>query len=46
MEGNLIQVWPSTNEVQRELGYAKQNISKCCQGKYKQAYGYIWKFVT
>lgn len=43
MEGNLIQVWPSTIEVQRQLGYSQSNISKCCQGKRKTANGFIWR---
>ena len=45
-EGNLIQVWPSANEVERALGYNHGYISKCCNGRYKQAYGFIWKYIT
>lgn len=43
--GNLIQVWPSANEVQRQIGFNKGSISRCCNGKYKSAYGYIWKYM-
>ena len=46
MEGNLIQVWPSTREVERQLGYFEGGISMCCNGKCKQAYGFIWKYIT
>lgn len=27
-----------------ELGFCRSNISKCCEGKYKQANNLIWKF--
>ena len=45
-EGNLIQVWPSTIEVQRQLGYLQCHISQCCNGKLKTAYGFIWRYTT
>lgn len=31
-------------EVKRQLGYNSSNISRCCNGKYKQAYGYKWSY--
>ena len=40
----LIKVWPSMSEIQRQTDYAKGNIFKCCNGKYKQAYGFIWSY--
>lgn len=43
-EGNFIREWPSGWEVQRQTGYLRGNISLCCSGKYKQAYGYVWKY--
>lgn len=44
MEGNLINVWSSVMEVERVLGFSTGNISKCCNGKYKSAYGFIWRY--
>ena len=44
LDGTFVKEWPSTMEVQRELGFAQTNISKCCLGKRKQAYGFIWKY--
>jgi len=44
-EGELIKVWQSTREVERQLGFASSNISKAARGKYKTAYGYVWKYV-
>ena len=44
LDGNLIAEFPSTMEVERKLGFLNSNIGLCCRGKYKQAYGYIWKY--
>ena len=44
LENNLINVFPSGKEVQRQLGYLQTSISACCLGKLKTAYGYIWKY--
>lgn len=44
LDGNYIKEFSSTMEVQRQLGYAQANISLCCNGKYKHAYGYKWKY--
>lgn len=43
-QGNFIREWPSTNEVQRQLGFSIGNISRCCLGKRKQAHGFIWRY--
>lgn len=42
--GDFIREWASTHEVQRQLGFAASNISKCCLGNLKSAYGFIWKY--
>ena len=39
-------IYPSTKEVQRQLGFRQGNISKCCNGKGKTAYGHTWKYVS
>lgn len=44
LEGNLIKMFESTREVERELGYRNSNISSCARGKYKTAYGYVWRY--
>lgn len=41
---NFIKEWPSTMEIERITGFKNNNIGSCCRGKYKQAYGYIWKY--
>ena len=43
--GKLIKVWQSTMEVERQLGFDNGNISAAALGKYKTAYGYVWKYV-
>lgn len=43
-DGCFIKEWKSTMDVQRNLGFANSNISKCCRGKYAYAYGYLWKY--
>lgn len=38
-------VYPSTHEVQRQLGFSQCNISSACLGKLKTAYGLCWKYI-
>ena len=42
--GEFVKEWKSAPDVQRTIGYFHNNISNCCNGKCKSAYGYIWKF--
>jgi hypothetical protein len=41
---NLIKEWPSINEIKRVHNYSTGNIYNCCNFKYKQAYGFIWRY--
>ena len=43
-EGNLVFDFPSAKEAQRQMGFNNSNISACCIGKSKSAYGYTWKY--
>lgn len=45
LDMELIKVWPSAREAERETGFDQSTISKVARGKHKQAYGYIWKYV-
>lgn len=38
-------VYASTRDIERQLGFLHNSISQCCRGRYKQAYGYHWKYV-
>lgn len=44
LTGQVIGEFPSVREVQRQLGYSNKNISKCCIGKRKSAYNFIWRY--
>lgn len=44
LEGELVKIWDSTRECYRN-GFDNGNISKCCNGKQKTAYGFIWKYI-
>lgn len=45
LDGDLVKVWQSTNEVERQTGFDQSTICKAAKGKYKQSYGFIWKYV-
>ena len=44
-DGELVKVWQSTIEVQRQLGFDQGNITRVANGKLKTAYGYVWKYI-
>lgn len=41
----LIKIWDSMHDVERELGIDPSSISRCCKGKQKSAGGCIWKYL-
>ena len=41
--GKVVVEFPSTKEAGRN-GFDQGHVSNCCLGKYKQAYGYIWRY--
>ena len=43
-DGEFIQEWKSTHDIERNLGYFQTYISACCLGKYKSAYSFVWKY--
>lgn len=43
LEGEFVKSWNTMTEAARELNISVSGISLCCSGRYKQAYGYIWK---
>lgn len=45
LKGEVIRIWVSTREIERQLGYAHQNISSCCKGERKTHKGFIWQYV-
>ena len=45
LDGELVKIWSSAIEVQRQAGFSQGNISQVARGEHKQAYGYIWKYI-
>lgn len=45
LDGNLIKEWEYVKQITEQLGWDNSAICKCCNGKQKTAYGYIWKYV-
>lgn len=45
LEGNLLKVWKSQKEAERQLGISQPNIYKVCAGKREKAGGYKWKYI-
>ena len=43
MDGELVREWLSMMEAERN-GFCHGNVSLCCLGKRKSAYGYVWKY--
>lgn len=44
-DGELVKTWSSLTEIGKQTGFSIGNISQAANGKYKQAYGFIWKYV-
>jgi len=44
LDGEFVAEYPSAAEAGRKIGVHVSGITFCCRGKYKQAYGYIWKY--
>jgi len=43
LNGDFIKTWKTGKEIQRSLGFSQGNISSACLGRYKTAYGFVWK---
>lgn len=45
LNNNKIREFACLSVVQREFNFNLGNLSECCNGKRKTAYGYIWRYV-
>lgn len=45
LDNNLIKIWNSMSDVERELKIYVSSISSCCSGNQKTAGGFKWKFL-
>lgn len=46
LDGEFIKKWDGAREVERELGFNHGDISTCCRGKIKTAYGFVWMYAV
>lgn len=44
LDGEFVKEWKSGHDVQRNLGFNNASISRCCLGKQKSAYKFVWKY--
>jgi hypothetical protein len=44
LNGIFIKEWDGIIDATKSVGKHSTNIMRCCQGKFKQAYGFIWKY--
>lgn len=44
LNGKHIKLWSGRAEAQAALGVSGGNITSCCRGNRKTAYGYIWEY--
>lgn len=44
LNGKKLKEWTTVGEIFRELGFDKSAILRCCKGKQKKSYHFIWKF--
>ena len=44
LDNILVKEYSSTKQVERDNGFNHSHISACCNGKYKQMYGFKWKY--
>lgn len=46
LDDEVIDMFDSTMDVQRTLGFNNSIISKVCRGKLQKAYGYKWQYAN
>jgi hypothetical protein len=44
LNGIFIKKWESVCQVEKQLNLNQSNIYRCCNGKYKQSYGFKWEY--
>lgn len=43
LKGNYIKTWSGAIDVKLKIPFSFTNITACCNGKQKTAYGFTWK---
>ena len=44
LEGNIIKIWKSASDVEKEMNYSQGNIACVCDGNKRSAYGFLWAY--
>lgn len=45
LDGNIVKIWKSLTEINKELGFSQGNISMQCNGKHPNPlYGFLWRW--
>lgn len=44
LDGSFVAEYPSTKEVERQLGFFATHIARCCRGVRPTAHGFVWKY--
>lgn len=44
LNGNFIKEWECAHKIVKDTGFSQSYICCCCNGKYRQAYGFVWKY--
>ena len=42
--GNIIKIWRSASDVEKEMNYSQGNIACVCDGNKRSAYGFLWAY--
>lgn len=45
-DGNLINIWDSCHQIERELGYQRGNIIGACKGRQQYSHGFKWEYMN
>ena len=45
LDGDIVKDWPSTMEIERQLGFSNKHISRCCRGERKKSHGFLWEYI-
>lgn len=45
LDMNLIRIWPSLKQIEKELGYKSNTLTSALNGSFKTLKGYIWRYV-
>lgn len=44
LDGSFVKRWAELMDIERECGYLRTNIVKCCRQRQVTAYGFKWKY--